>query len=179
VAEDATGVAKPGKEAFDCQDGLDNFEVLWSEEKKHWCCQHKEAGCLPPFDCNDAPDGWAWPAMKKEWCCEHEKRGCPMETRTAETLATASHGVSGSLDSITPPLDTRASARASGPGIYLVAIMSLGTPAAVYLMYCRNRKDTQWYPNAASVGTATQFGRSYTQMRSYNNTGTYVPPAFG
>jgi len=50
---------------FDCDAGLANFKLGWSEEKKEWCCKYKNKGCaittivdlefLPSFQAVDPP----------------------------------------------------------------------------------------------------------------------------
>mmetsp|Transcript_118001 Transcript_118001/g.376215 ORF Transcript_118001/g.376215 Transcript_118001/m.376215 type:complete len:450 (+) Transcript_118001:54-1403(+) len=35
----------PMQAEYNCQDGLDDFEFLWSDNKKAWCCAHQYLGC--------------------------------------------------------------------------------------------------------------------------------------
>lgn len=32
-------------EEFDCNSGLEEWEINWSTKKKEWCCKHKQVGC--------------------------------------------------------------------------------------------------------------------------------------
>lgn len=36
-------------QAFDCDAGLSEWRIVWSQEKKRWCCDHKDRGCPPPL----------------------------------------------------------------------------------------------------------------------------------
>jgi len=70
--------------AYDCNAGFANWKAGWSRIKKHWCCEHKQRGCIgtnteAAFDCNAALNNWekAWSPQKKHWCCQHAKLGCP------------------------------------------------------------------------------------------------------
>jgi len=65
--------------AYDCQMGLGNWETEWANEKKAWCCQHENHGCV--YDCTAGFTSWqtGWSEAKKAWCCREENRGCPAE----------------------------------------------------------------------------------------------------
>merc|ERR1719491_1723697 len=63
--------------------GLQNWEFGWTEEKKHWCCDHTGRGCPEttthnPFDCKAGFDNWerGWSVEKKLWCCNKAGRAC-------------------------------------------------------------------------------------------------------
>merc|ERR1719148_380186 len=71
---------------YHCGWGYGNWEDLWSEEKKAWCCLHMDRGCeevepptSPPWVCGEEVD-WQnhWPTAKQEWCCKVSGRGCPV-----------------------------------------------------------------------------------------------------
>merc|ERR1719414_123113 len=55
---------------FDCDHKFDQWEALWSTEKKRWCC-HTTGRACNPFDCNIEFAIWeqAWSDSKQEWCC--------------------------------------------------------------------------------------------------------------
>mmetsp|Transcript_22714 Transcript_22714/g.59935 ORF Transcript_22714/g.59935 Transcript_22714/m.59935 type:complete len:400 (+) Transcript_22714:73-1272(+) len=79
---------------FDCDEGLDTWQVGWTEAKQAWCCENTDKGCtsttgappgaeLPqpregPFDCIVGINVWqnAWTVAKKTWCCAHEGKAC-------------------------------------------------------------------------------------------------------
>lgn len=42
---------------FDCQEGLDNWQVTWFPAKQNWCCTHEDLGCPDAVvDANTAGD---------------------------------------------------------------------------------------------------------------------------
>ncbi|CAK9009335.1 unnamed protein product [Durusdinium trenchii] len=34
-----------GKDPFDCQEGLEMWQMVWFPAKQEWCCNHKQLGC--------------------------------------------------------------------------------------------------------------------------------------
>ncbi|CAK9037570.1 unnamed protein product [Durusdinium trenchii] len=73
---------------YDCQNGLENFQQLWSHSKQTWCCSHFNSGCghwekvvhvYHSYDCQAGFSNWyhGWSSNKKDWCCSHQQRGCP------------------------------------------------------------------------------------------------------
>jgi len=153
------------EESTDCQ--ADHI-AAWSTDKREYCCRTEGIGCPKTsaelqYDCEEGRPQ-AWSEAKRSWCCRHEQRGCPASSSGAEAP---------------PSLEERASP-SSGPGLYFVGALSLGMPAVVYFFFCRNSKDARRY-SGSTGGSASKIGRpssSYTQMRSYSNSGTYVPPGF-
>jgi len=79
---------------YDCEAGLDEWVLGWSDEKKRWCCSHRGKGCsaaapaLPtePFDCAMDYSDWAkhWSYRKKAWCCRQYARGCHVASADSE-----------------------------------------------------------------------------------------------
>eukprot|EP00913_Durusdinium_trenchii_P031395 g29395.t1 len=64
---------------YDCDAGLSNWHVEWSEGKKFWCCEHRSKGCeaaSSPYDCSSGYSSWqsTWTPGKKTWCCEKQHR---------------------------------------------------------------------------------------------------------
>jgi len=51
-----------GSPRFDCQGGADAWQVAWSVEQQHWCCQHERAGCP---DTDEDLQGTAPPGQSK------------------------------------------------------------------------------------------------------------------
>ncbi|CAK9036648.1 unnamed protein product [Durusdinium trenchii] len=73
---------------YDCQNGVENFQQLWSHSKQTWCCSHFNSGCghwekvvhvYHSYDCQAGFSNWyhGWSSNKKDWCCSHQQRGCP------------------------------------------------------------------------------------------------------
>ncbi|CAK9036646.1 unnamed protein product [Durusdinium trenchii] len=73
---------------YDCQNGVENFQQLWSHSKQTWCCSHFNSGCghwekvvhvYHSYDCHAGFSNWyhGWSSNKKDWCCSHEQKGCP------------------------------------------------------------------------------------------------------
>lgn len=88
--------------AWDCQEGVEDWETGWVVAKAKWCCAHYKVGCLDgpgPPDRDAAPPStrtttteapfncrvgllsweWGWSTMKKEWCCRRYELGCQDE----------------------------------------------------------------------------------------------------
>jgi len=72
---------------FDCNSGLLNWKLEWSDGKKEYCCQTTGQGCGATttscaVDCRAGISNWemGWSSWKKEWCCKHENIGCPSTT---------------------------------------------------------------------------------------------------
>jgi len=78
---------------FDCIAGFSNWNVLWSREKKRWCCSHHSRGCLPNLQQShvDKPQSnfgaqhnhdcggdhqTTWSAERVHWCCKYVNIGC-------------------------------------------------------------------------------------------------------
>jgi len=92
--------------AYDCDDGLDNWQDEWTDQKIKVCCLHM-AGCPTTkrgstttsvvtsttkldedttptsfdgpelFDCESGLWAWkGWPEEKQTWCCNHHGRAC-------------------------------------------------------------------------------------------------------
>jgi len=83
----------------DCDDGKENWQHLWSQDKQDFCCRTEGVGCrlfvnpaLPepapapapsgpvdPFNCADGFLNWkaGWSVQKKQWCCNIHGKGCP------------------------------------------------------------------------------------------------------
>jgi len=58
-------------------------------QKKIWCCQHDNRGCLPStstttstFNCQAASPN-SWPANHRTWCCKNRNLGCTAGTTSA------------------------------------------------------------------------------------------------
>lgn len=83
AAAPAPAAAEPAED-FDCDAGLANWKLGWSQPKKDHCCQTKHVGC--EFDCDAALSNWktAWSDKKKEYCCEEAKKGCKEDELLAD-----------------------------------------------------------------------------------------------
>jgi len=87
----ATGWLKGGGSGeYDCQAGVSNWRLGWSDQKKAWCCNTKQIGCISPttslpYDCSAGFDNWShgWSIGKKVWCCMNARRGCPTAPPTS------------------------------------------------------------------------------------------------
>uniref|UniRef100_A0A7S4S2B5 Uncharacterized protein n=1 Tax=Alexandrium monilatum TaxID=311494 RepID=A0A7S4S2B5_9DINO len=88
------GVLQTTTLPFDCLENLgDDQGVLWSDDKRQWCCQFQGLGCTTtpaPFDCLAGYAKWkrGWSKRKKEWCCHDQNRGCETTTATLTTTTT-------------------------------------------------------------------------------------------
>merc|ERR1712032_1291198 len=75
---DATTTSEP----YDCTAGYSNWRAGWSDDKKAYCCTHRNMGCAEttsePYDCNAGYSNWraGWSADKKVWCCQNKHMGC-------------------------------------------------------------------------------------------------------
>jgi len=78
--------------AFDCNLGVSNWLLGWSDDKKSWCCKNANKGCRAVmqsgavwgagqahFDCATGFDTWqtSWSDSQKAWCCLHMNKACP------------------------------------------------------------------------------------------------------
>jgi hypothetical protein len=74
TAAPAPAAAEPAD--FDCDAGVANWKLGWSQAKKDHCCQTLHVGC--EFDCEAGYSNWkqGWSDKKKEYCCEVAKKGC-------------------------------------------------------------------------------------------------------
>jgi hypothetical protein len=75
---------------YDCEKGLSNWQMGWTQDKSAWCCKHQGKGCpmasvdhdgpreKPKHEClkdlGHSQDDWD--DEKRAWCCEHEHLGC-------------------------------------------------------------------------------------------------------
>merc|ERR1719512_239492 len=66
---------------FDCDAGLANAAIGWSEPKKAWCCANQQKGCglTEAYDCEAGFWNWqnGWSEEKKGWCCQNKQKACP------------------------------------------------------------------------------------------------------
>merc|ERR1719461_2278360 len=73
---------------FDCNEGYWDWEHLWSEDQKTWCCASVQRGCAytSGFDCDEDLKHWedAWSNRKKKYCCKLGKPGCSMFNCTVD-----------------------------------------------------------------------------------------------
>lgn len=60
---------------YDCKENYDTWQVQWTAEKKHYCCEKEGKGC---YDCNAGLANWdrGWSDKKKAYCCKEEKKAC-------------------------------------------------------------------------------------------------------
>ena len=80
---------------FNCQYGLQEWQLVWPKDKADYCCEHEKLGC--PTDPNKDRDctlWWtdielSWGHEKRGWCCEHENKGCPTTTTIIGTTVSA------------------------------------------------------------------------------------------
>merc|ERR1712176_1471976 len=79
----ASGSAEvqPADASFDCDEGLANAAVGWSDPKKEWCCANQQKGCglTEDYDCEAGFWNWqnGWSEEKKTWCCQNKQKACP------------------------------------------------------------------------------------------------------
>merc|ERR1712039_646231 len=73
--------AQPVAESYDCDAGLANAAIGWSDPKKAWCCANQQKGCglTEAFDCEAGFWNWhlGWSEEKKAWCCANKQKACP------------------------------------------------------------------------------------------------------
>jgi len=80
-----------GDEAIvhDCKDGYSDWQRLWPEAKRSWCCQRFQKGCLgasanSPYDCEaGASTTGSWSEEQKSWCCANQNRGCKFDCHSS------------------------------------------------------------------------------------------------
>jgi len=74
-------VVQPVAASFDCDEGLANAAIGWSEPKKAWCCANQQKGCglTEAYDCEAGFWNWmnGWSEEKKQWCCQNKQKACP------------------------------------------------------------------------------------------------------
>merc|ERR1719221_662800 len=72
---------QPIGESYDCDAGLANAAIGWSDPKKAWCCTNQQKGCglTEAFDCEAGFWNWqnGWAEEKKAWCCQNKQKACP------------------------------------------------------------------------------------------------------
>lgn len=68
MSEGLTGVDEPSVSLkYDCEDGLNVWEVDWSTRKMDWCCWNYGVGCMH-FNCEGHETSWT--DLQSKWCCE-------------------------------------------------------------------------------------------------------------
>jgi hypothetical protein len=89
---DAPGAPPPpvSPSPYDCDKGLSNWQMGWTQDKGSWCCKHEGKGCptgsvdhdgpveKPKHDCLKGLGHFEdeWDDEKRAWCCNHEHLGC-------------------------------------------------------------------------------------------------------
>lgn len=60
---------------YDCEANYATWQIQWTAEKKHYCCQKEGKGC---YDCNAGLRNWerGWSHDKKAYCCTEEAKNC-------------------------------------------------------------------------------------------------------
>jgi hypothetical protein len=85
--------------SFNCSKGS---EERWSDDKKDWCCLHKQRACSTPttrttttsslrLDCSAGVQHWKeeWSKFKQEWCCQNQGFPCEDKVPTGKNASLA------------------------------------------------------------------------------------------
>jgi len=80
VPASVPAVTQPAAAAYDCDAGLANAAIGWSDPKKQWCCANQQKGCAltEAYDCEAGFANWqaGWSDDKKNWCCQNKQKAC-------------------------------------------------------------------------------------------------------
>mmetsp|Transcript_58878 Transcript_58878/g.116649 ORF Transcript_58878/g.116649 Transcript_58878/m.116649 type:complete len:394 (+) Transcript_58878:171-1352(+) len=100
-----TAVPAPVPDRYDCMKELFNWQKVWDDAKKQWCCTHRSRGCAADttaspgraYSCEIGRGGAAnsvqvWSKNQTAWCCKHKGVACPHTTPPSRAASAAVSG---------------------------------------------------------------------------------------
>mmetsp|Transcript_55394 Transcript_55394/g.140071 ORF Transcript_55394/g.140071 Transcript_55394/m.140071 type:complete len:580 (+) Transcript_55394:107-1846(+) len=164
--------------SYDCDVELAVWRTKWSDDKKTWCCKHRDRGCL--YNCLSHYKTFAadWSSAKRDWCCAHARLGCQsMGANSSRTTVVDTTGNSGSAGAAV-------AAAAGSADSSLTSMSSNGTTSGAAASSSLNSGgyyggsvvDSTASSSGATLGTAT-VAPQYTQPTATDTSAAY--PAVG
>jgi len=95
-------VSAPVPDREDCMKELFNWQKVWDEPKKQWCCKYRSRGCVSDttaspgkaYSCEIGRGGAAnsvqvWSKHQTAWCCTNKGIACPHTTPPSRAASAA------------------------------------------------------------------------------------------
>jgi len=94
-------VPAPVPDRYDCMKELFNWQKVWDDAKKQWCCKHRSRGCAS--DTTASPGSYSceigrgdaansvqvWSKNRTAWCCKNKGVACPHTTPPSRAVSAA------------------------------------------------------------------------------------------
>lgn len=95
-------VPTPVPDRYDCMKELFNWQKVWDNAKKEWCCKYRSRGCVSDttaspgkgYSCEIGRGGatnsvQVWSKNQTAWCCKNKGVACPHTTPPSRAVSAA------------------------------------------------------------------------------------------